>query len=74
MVVSQILRKSHAICGTVCGAPREAFSSFVFPGFLGRADDDVEQLQLAAQYDVGSPLVFFENFRFRLFRKLSFSV
>jgi hypothetical protein len=47
-------RKSHAICGTVCGAPREAFSSFVFPEFLDRANDDVEQLQLAAQYDVGS--------------------
>jgi hypothetical protein len=48
------VEKSHAICGTVCGAPREAFSSPVFPDFLGRADDDVEQLQLAAQYDVGS--------------------
>jgi hypothetical protein len=47
-------RKSHAICGTVCGAPREAFSSSVFPDFLGRADDDVEQLQLAAQINDGS--------------------
>jgi len=47
-------RKSHAICGTVCGAPREAFSSSVFPDFLGQADDDVEQLQLAAQINDGS--------------------
>jgi len=61
------LEKSRAICGIVCGAPREAFSSSVLPIDVspisrGEADDDVEQLQLAAQNDVGS---FPSNFRKR---------
>jgi len=28
------VEKSHAICGIVCGAPREAFSPLFYPFFI----------------------------------------